>query len=462
MGIMDIFRTAKPNTAVAPAPNTPAGQNPTIPNDSSNPIKQPDNQQSTLQNFDKLWDKVDSPTPTPSMIPALNIDLGKLREGAKNLNFMDGIPQDLIQKAISGDAASFSEVINQAVQLGFAQSAAASAEITRQSLTSAQTALKDSVLPSAIRETQISAEMAAQNPVFSDPSVAPMLEMMKGQFAAKYPTASPQEVAAAAKEYLSQFAGKIVSGNGGSIITQQQQAAKNQGARGETDWSTFFEGVQIGDTLMLGEFVTTVSTVGGTTISANQLIDNIVTRTGAQAAAFTDTFDSSTNVILALSGGTNNNNPNVGPGSSFRLRLLNNTTGGFTETITLGSGMLQGIGTFTIAAGSWREFLFTILSAQTSLSLNSTTTNGSASVLFQLQTGQLSLPIGPAFNSDNIMPGCSVSGTNIPTGTTVLGVTQGQGGILGVTLSANATGSGTQQLTFAPYIKVDSIGGGTV
>jgi hypothetical protein len=245
MGIMDIFRN-KPSAPTTPGTggNTPAGQNPTIPNDSSNPIQQPNSQESTLQNFDKLWDKVE-PAPQASMIPALNIDLGKLREGAKNLNFMDGIPQELIQKAMSGDAASFSDVINKAVQLGFAQSAAASAEITRQSLTSAQTALKDSVLPTAIRETQISAEMAAQNPVFSDPSVAPMLEMMKNQFAAKYPTASPQEVAAAAKQYLSQFAGKIVSGNGGSIITPEEQKQRNTNVRGETDWGAFFDGVRI-------------------------------------------------------------------------------------------------------------------------------------------------------------------------------------------------------------------------
>ncbi|CAM6053470.1 unnamed protein product [Sphagnum tenellum] len=221
------------------------------------------------------------------------------------------------------------------------------------------------------------------------------------------------------------------------------------------------EFINSGDTLILGEIITPVTTAGASTILGNQLIDNIINRTGTQAGAFTDTFDTSTNLVAALSSGSNNNYPNVGPNSTFRLRYINNTTGGYTATITLGAGMLQGIGTFTVAAATWKEFLFTILNAQNPLSINGTTTNGSPTVLFQLQTGQISLPIGPYSGADNIMPGCFVSGTNIPAGTTVLGVTQGQGGIVGVTLSANATGSGTQQLSFAPYVKVDEIGGGT-
>jgi hypothetical protein len=59
----------------------------------------------------------------------------------------------------------------------------------------------------------------------------------------------------------------------------------------------------------------------------------------------------------------------------------------------------------------------------------------------------------------NITPGMTVSGTGITAGTRVLGVTQGQGGVTGVTLDANATATsaaGGVALTFLPTVQFDA------
>jgi hypothetical protein len=77
------------------------------------------------------------------------------------------------------------------------------------------------------------------------------------------------------------------------------------------------------------------------------------------------------------------------------------------------------------------------------------------------------LPMGAADNPQgiSITPGQIVTGTGINAGTTVLGVTQGPGGVTGVTLSANATATsaaGGVPLTFSPNIRIDGLRSSTL
>jgi hypothetical protein len=217
--------------------------------------------------------------------------------------------------------------------------------------------------------------------------------------------------------------------------------------------------IQSGDTPLFGDLLSVNATVGAATITAAQMLTGILARSGS-TAGYTDTFDTSTNIYNALSGGVNGVNPVVSPGTSFKLRILN--TVAFIETLTAGQGMLfsaVGSNIFTIAASYWRDFLFTFTSVQQPEFVLGNTTNGSPVVTFQLSFGQSSLPITGALGT-MLAVGATVIGTGIPANTTILGITQGQGGITGLTLSANATATGTASLTVVPTITVYSIGSG--
>ena len=217
-----------------------------------------------------------------------------------------------------------------------------------------------------------------------------------------------------------------------------------------------------GDLSLGGEVISLNATIGAATLAANQLVTGILSRSGS-TGAYTDTLDNAQNIITALSAGANNLAPIVEVGSTFRLRIIN--TVAFAETIaaTAGAGVILNSGTFVTPASSWRDLLFTIKAAQPVREVvQAVTTINSANVTFVLATGQQSLPIGPSPTATNIENNATVSGTGIPNGTTVIGLTQGQGGLIGCTLSGTATASGTTSLTFGPTIYVDSLGSGTL
>ncbi len=231
-------------------------------------------------------------------------------------------------------------------------------------------------------------------------------------------------------------------------------AIRVSGRRGMTDME-----LNPGDTLLLGESLAADATVGAATLGASELVTGFLYRSGS-TAAYNDTFDTATNVLAALAG--NDWAAALIPGHSFKLRLINSVA--FADTITLGAGMVAGSGTVaSVAASTWRDFMFTVTSVQQQISVNSSTTNGSKVVTWVLPSGQGSLQEGPNVGSVNIMIGASVSGTGIAANTTVAGITQGLGGTLGITLSANATATNSNVLlTFGPTIRVDGLGSGTL
>jgi len=213
-----------------------------------------------------------------------------------------------------------------------------------------------------------------------------------------------------------------------------------------------------GDIFIGGESISAgaIATVGAGTWTGAAIGTGIIRRTGP-VGGYTDTTDTATNIIAALAG--NNPGAAIVPGSTFRLRVLNTVAQAL--TFAAGVGVVAGTGTLNIAASLIRDYLVTVLNSSPPVTLQSNTTNGSAVVTFVFPTGQTVYPIGSAPNAINLTPGMTVTGTGITTGTTILGVTQGQGGVTGVTLSANATatsGSGGVSLAYGPTVQFDTLG----
>lgn len=219
------------------------------------------------------------------------------------------------------------------------------------------------------------------------------------------------------------------------------------------------EMMQPGDCMLVPEVFSANATVGATTLAAASLITGELYRSGS-TAAYTDTFDTASAILNAMAG--NDNGATVIPGLSFKLRLINSVA--FAETITLGAGMVSGLGSIgSVAASSWRDFLFSFTSVQQPVSNIAATTNGSATVYWVLSPGQNAEIQGPSPLAINIMPGATVIGTGIPAGATVIGLIEGQGGTLGFTMSANATATNAVvSVSFGPTITVSSSGSGSL
>lgn len=214
-----------------------------------------------------------------------------------------------------------------------------------------------------------------------------------------------------------------------------------------------------GDLPLFGESVANnLTTAGAGVWTAGIITTGIIRRTGP-GAGYADTSDTALAILSALAG----NSPSglIVPGNTFRMRFIN--TVAFAMTFTRGAGVLAGLGTLDCAASLWREYLWTITNTTPQYILSCATTNGSPTVTFNLPPGRSSYPQGSDPASVNITPGATVTGTGIPADTTVLGVTQGLGGITGITLSANATATNNPvALTFGPTMKIDALGGGNL
>lgn len=225
--------------------------------------------------------------------------------------------------------------------------------------------------------------------------------------------------------------------------------------------------VQPGDVVISGESLAPgiITTVGAGTLTAAAIASGFIVRTGP-AGGVTDTTDTSTNILAALAG----NSPGavLAPGSTFRLRYINKVA----QIITFAAGVgviagAAGSAVLNVAASQVRDYLVTILNATPAVTLQANTTNASAVVTFVFPSGIVAWPLGQAANPQGITitPGMTVSGTGITAGTTVIGVTYGQGGITGVTLSANATATsvaGGVALTFLPTVQFDGLGSMTL
>jgi|SRR6188768_1561866 len=198
-----------------------------------------------------------------------------------------------------------------------------------------------------------------------------------------------------------------------------------------------------GDIINTNETPQAIANAAGVTLTAGQVLAGTILRSGAAGVSDT-TPDANTWLAAMLQAtyqATGANTPlGVLPGTSYRLRIVSTNTG--TLTIVAGTNVTLA-GTTTVPTVNTREYLVTVLNGTPQQVYAATTTNTSA-VITGLSAAQ----------TQNLSPGMAVSGTGIPASTTVISVQPG----VGVTLSANATATGTLvALTFAPRIELRGI-----
>jgi hypothetical protein len=204
-------------------------------------VASPGNAAPTLENFADLWKlpEPDPKAPGSSLVPNFNLDAAGVMTAVNKVDFAQHIPAETITKALSGDVESFKAALNTVARLAFGNSTLANGEMVKNSFTNAESILNTRVLPSALREREVAATLLTDNPIFSDPAAAPMLTSLKTQFQAKYPTASPAEIAQMAGDYLDGFATRIAASRGGKIVPLVDPRSSRAVAQ-ETDWDTYF------------------------------------------------------------------------------------------------------------------------------------------------------------------------------------------------------------------------------
>lgn len=219
-GILErLFGTTPPPAPVVqvqmvPAPNNPTQvaqpgmplpssdpNNPTVPAGSADPATTP------LDAFADLWKNAPVDPTKPVTDPNnyfATLDPAKVMESAKRVNFANQqvTPEMLAEIAKGGEAAvkATLALINQSSQSVYGQSALATASIVQKAL-DAQREQFQKQLPGILKSQLVSDSLATENPIFSNPALAPMVDMARQQVLQKFPNATQQET----KEQIVQF-----------------------------------------------------------------------------------------------------------------------------------------------------------------------------------------------------------------------------------------------------------------
>lgn len=225
MSLMDLF---KPAPAPAPAaPAAPVAAAPTAANPNPAPAADPNagtkqEPVNTMDAYSKLWDNSSTPK---DAAPSFAIDPKILGDAASSMNFTQGIPQELMTKATSGDANALLEVMNLVGQKAYQHSLSHSSALTDR-FVAARSEFDLKGINSKVTQSLTNSALA-DSPNYTHPVVRAEFTRVANAFQAQNPEASAQEIATATKKYMSDMQQAMNP-------TQQSAAAK---ADAPTDWS---------------------------------------------------------------------------------------------------------------------------------------------------------------------------------------------------------------------------------
>lgn len=161
-----------------------------------------------------------------------NVPQDQIQAQIKNANFTNGIDQQKVQAALSGDASAFMEVLNGVAQQAFAASFQASQGMVEHGVKTGNeriTGTLDSHFKNYMLKQQTP---TSDNPALKHPVGKAFLSSISQQIANANPQMSPADVARAAEENFTEFA---------KMLAPQQQQASNQPSQPAHDWTSFLQ-----------------------------------------------------------------------------------------------------------------------------------------------------------------------------------------------------------------------------
>jgi hypothetical protein len=261
MSIFDIFKSSQPQPAPSTPPVTPQPgvQNPgqplpgthssafTAPNGvvptqtSQNPATPPtpqtqlDPNASPMDAFKDIWQTPTTTDPNQNAPMFANLDPKKLMESAKTVDFSKSLNAETLQKIQAGGAdavAALTESLNTVAQTVYAQSAFATTKIVEQALERQQTQLA-AQLPTMVKSQQASENLMANNPVFNNPAVQPLVQAAREMMIRKFPQATSAEISNQVEGYFKAL--------GSSLAPAPTQASTAKSSQ-DMDWDKFLAG----------------------------------------------------------------------------------------------------------------------------------------------------------------------------------------------------------------------------
>jgi hypothetical protein len=176
--------------------------------------------------------------------PTLNADPVKIGEAAKKIDFARAVNPALATKALNGDVAAFSQILNEIAQQTFAVATQASTHLVDRHTAAVRDHIRGE-LPSELRKFQASDSLLAENSRLAHPAIQPLVQVIQAQFAAQFPQATSAELKAHALKYLSSVM-TAVAPDGTDFSANTQNASKQREAqlKDTFDWGGWADAQQ--------------------------------------------------------------------------------------------------------------------------------------------------------------------------------------------------------------------------
>lgn len=230
MSIMDFFRSQPDSQPAQPSQAPAQNQNPSALGDSSVQNNQIAGEQNKpvdpLAAYGKLFEESKD---DPEVPPSFKLDSELVGKTAASMNFLQGIPQEVVQAAQSGDANAIMQMINISAQKAYQAALSHSSHLTDKFVDSrSKFDMERSLAPRV--KSELTQQALASAPNYSNPVVREKLNEEARRFQKAYPDASPQEIAQMAQQYIMDLA---------NALNPTSKEASNKEAEGEMDWTKY-------------------------------------------------------------------------------------------------------------------------------------------------------------------------------------------------------------------------------
>lgn len=193
----------------------------------------PDPLNSHLEEMARVWQPATTadgkplpPQADPLAQPLFQFKPDDVKKAASNLDFTSNLNPELVTKALGGDAAAFLECLNGVAQTAFTAQTLNMGNVLNDGFNRHGRAI-DAALPTRLRNHAV-ATARSEDPILSSPALVPVIQTMKTFIAAQQPGLSPEQIQAAAENY--------VKGIGAAFNMKDSKQQETQQAKEETDW----------------------------------------------------------------------------------------------------------------------------------------------------------------------------------------------------------------------------------
>ncbi len=185
------------------------------------------NQAQKLEDFTSLFEPKADPNADPATQPSdpfASLTKENLAKAAGNLDFSNAVPEELVSKALSGDAQAFRQAINGAIQAAFVESMSGANTLSQKRIDHAIESKIEKLVAQRLADHDINSTVS-KNPLLSNPATKPIRDALTSQIRSANPGISASELNNQLTGYLTAFAASVNPGS------QNQSSAPTSGQR---------------------------------------------------------------------------------------------------------------------------------------------------------------------------------------------------------------------------------------